>query len=52
MSSTEPLSIICPFCGEPAGKPCRSRSMKPGAKRLPLKKPHLRRVLKACGLGL
>ncbi len=52
MSDTDiALTIQCPFCGEPIGAPCRSRSIKRPRRRT-LKQPHLRRILKAKGKGL
>ncbi len=45
------LTIICPFCGEPVGYPCRTRSFerKSGPHKV---KTHVRRILKAKGEGL
>lgn len=43
------LKITCPFCGEPPGHPCRTRSFKTVPREV---RVHLRRVLKAKGEGL
>lgn len=45
----DPLSITCPFCGEPPGHPCRTRSFEHKPHKV---KTHLRRILKAKGEGL